>query len=59
MSSSSRNRRAGSDARATNELSPTSTPAVEAGRLYTGAGDDGLLCLDAATGKILWSYASV
>jgi outer membrane protein assembly factor BamB len=32
-----------------------STPAVEAGRLYTGAGDDGLLCLDAATGKKLWN----
>jgi outer membrane protein assembly factor BamB len=32
-----------------------STPAVVGGRLYAGAGDDGLYCLDAATGKKLWN----
>src|SRR5262249_28866838 len=31
-----------------------STPTVVGGRVYFGAGDDGVFCLDAATGKKLW-----
>ena len=31
-----------------------STPCVAAGKVYFGAGDDGLYCLDAATGKEQW-----
>src|SRR5262245_24185641 len=33
-----------------------STPCVAAGKVYFGAGDDGLYCLDAATGKKLWQF---
>lgn len=31
-----------------------STPCVAAGKVYFGAGDDGLYCLDAATGREKW-----
>jgi outer membrane protein assembly factor BamB len=31
-----------------------STPCVASGKVYFGAGDDGLYCLDAATGKEQW-----
>lgn len=31
-----------------------STPCVSGGKVYFGAGDDGLYCLDAATGKEKW-----
>jgi outer membrane protein assembly factor BamB len=31
-----------------------SSPSVARGKVYFGAGDDGLLCLDAASGKELW-----
>jgi outer membrane protein assembly factor BamB len=31
-----------------------SSPCVVAGKVYCGAGDDGLFCLDAATGKERW-----
>jgi outer membrane protein assembly factor BamB len=33
-----------------------STPVVANGKVYFGAGDDGVYCLDAATGKKLWQY---
>jgi outer membrane protein assembly factor BamB len=33
-----------------------STPCLADGRLYIGAGDDGLYCLDAARGKKLWNF---
>jgi outer membrane protein assembly factor BamB len=33
-----------------------STPCVAGGRVYFGAGDDGLYCLDAATGKEVWHF---
>lgn len=33
-----------------------STPFVAAGRVYIGAGDDGLYCLDAATGRKVWNF---
>jgi len=29
------------------------------GKLYTGAGDDGVLCLNADTGELIWQYAGV
>jgi outer membrane protein assembly factor BamB len=32
------------------------TPVVVAGKVYCGAGDDGLYCLDAETGTELWHY---
>ena len=35
-----------------------STPWLAAGRLYIGAGDDGLYCLDAASGKKRWNFPS-
>src|SRR5581483_5081186 len=31
-----------------------STPCVSGNKVYFGAGDDGLFCLDAATGKRIW-----
>jgi outer membrane protein assembly factor BamB len=34
-----------------------STPTVEDGRVYFGAGDDGVYCLDAQTGDELWHWA--
>ena len=33
-----------------------STPAVVDGKVYFGAGDDGIYCLDAATGKEAWHF---
>jgi outer membrane protein assembly factor BamB len=33
-----------------------SSPCVAAGKVYFGAGDDGLFCLDAADGKERWHY---
>ena len=33
-----------------------SSPYVVNGKLYCGAGDDGLYCLDAVTGKKLWNF---
>jgi outer membrane protein assembly factor BamB len=33
-----------------------SGPAVADGRVYIGAGDDGLYCLDAATGRPVWHF---
>lgn len=33
-----------------------STPNVVNGRVYFGAGDDGLYCLDADTGKLIWHF---
>jgi len=33
-----------------------SSPTVVAGRVYFGAGDDGLYCADALTGKVLWQH---
>jgi outer membrane protein assembly factor BamB len=35
-----------------------STPCVVDGRLYCGAGDDGLYCLNAEDGKELWKFSS-
>jgi outer membrane protein assembly factor BamB len=32
------------------------TPAVHGGRVYCGAGDDGVYCLDAKSGKKLWQF---
>jgi outer membrane protein assembly factor BamB len=32
------------------------TPFVAGGRVYIGAGDDGLYCLDAATGDKVWNF---
>jgi outer membrane protein assembly factor BamB len=34
-----------------------SSPTVIAGKVYFGAGNDGLYCLDAETGKLLWRFA--
>jgi outer membrane protein assembly factor BamB len=34
-----------------------SSPTVVAGKVYFGAGNDGLYCLDAETGKLIWSFA--
>ena len=34
-----------------------STPTVVDGRVYFGAGDDGLYCLDAVTGRLQWQFA--
>lgn len=36
-----------------------SSPAVVDGRLYIGAGDDGLYCLDAATGEEFWHFTGL
>src|SRR5262249_41585055 len=33
-----------------------SSPCVAGGKVYCGAGADGLLCLDAATGDKVWDY---
>jgi outer membrane protein assembly factor BamB len=33
-----------------------SSPCVVDGKVYFGAGDDGVYCLDAATGKQVWQY---
>ena len=33
-----------------------SSPTVAAGKVYVGAGNDGLYCLDAVTGKELWRF---
>jgi outer membrane protein assembly factor BamB len=33
-----------------------STPCVSGGKVYFGAGDDGLFCLDAATGQEKWHF---
>ncbi len=33
-----------------------SSPCVANGKVYFGAGDDGLYCLEAATGKKLWNF---
>ena len=33
-----------------------SSPCVVAGKVYFGAGDDGVFCVDAATGKEVWHY---
>jgi outer membrane protein assembly factor BamB len=33
-----------------------SSPCVAGGKVYCGAGDDGLYCLDAASGKELWRF---
>jgi outer membrane protein assembly factor BamB len=33
-----------------------STPVTANGKVYFGAGDDGIYCLDAATGKKLWQF---
>lgn len=33
-----------------------SSPAVHDGRVYFGAGDDGLHCVDAASGKAIWHF---
>jgi outer membrane protein assembly factor BamB len=33
-----------------------STPAVAGGKVYCGAGDDGLYCLDAGTGRKVWNF---
>jgi outer membrane protein assembly factor BamB len=33
-----------------------SSPAASGGKVYVGAGNDGLYCLDAATGKQLWRF---
>jgi outer membrane protein assembly factor BamB len=33
-----------------------SSPCVVDGKVYFGAGDDGLYCLDAATGRKLWNF---
>jgi outer membrane protein assembly factor BamB len=33
-----------------------STPFVAGGKVYIGAGDDGLFCLDAASGAKLWNF---
>jgi outer membrane protein assembly factor BamB len=33
------------------------TPCVHDGRVYCGAGDDGLFCLDAITGKPVWNFS--
>ena len=33
-----------------------SSPTVVKGKVYVGAGDDGLYCLDGATGTILWNF---
>ncbi|HJT78433.1 MAG TPA: PQQ-binding-like beta-propeller repeat protein, partial [Gemmataceae bacterium] len=33
-----------------------SSPCVAGGKVYFGAGDDGLFCADAATGKEVWHY---
>ena len=33
-----------------------STPVVASGKVFFGAGDDGLFCVDAATGAKLWHY---
>jgi outer membrane protein assembly factor BamB len=35
-----------------------STPTVVAGKLYCGAGDDGMFCLTAATGETVWQFPS-
>jgi outer membrane protein assembly factor BamB len=34
-----------------------SSPAVAAGKVYVGGGNDGLYCLDAPTGKKLWQFS--
>ncbi len=34
-----------------------STPCIHEGRAYIGAGDDGVWCLDLASGKVLWRVA--
>ncbi|MFO0866957.1 MAG: PQQ-binding-like beta-propeller repeat protein [Gemmataceae bacterium] len=36
-----------------------STPIVRAGKVFTGAGNDGFLCLDATSGKKVWQYPEV
>jgi outer membrane protein assembly factor BamB len=36
-----------------------SSPTVIKGKVYIGAGDDGLYCVDAATGKQVWNYPNV
>src|SRR6185437_3397068 len=33
-----------------------SSPAVVGGKVYVGAGDDGVYCLNAATGKPVWHF---
>jgi outer membrane protein assembly factor BamB len=33
-----------------------STPVVSGGRVYFGAGDDGVYCVDAVTGKKVWQF---
>jgi outer membrane protein assembly factor BamB len=33
-----------------------SSPYFDAGKVYFGAGDDGLYCLDAATGELCWHF---
>jgi outer membrane protein assembly factor BamB len=35
-----------------------STPAVVAGKLFCGAGDDGMFCLSAGKGEKLWQFSS-
>jgi outer membrane protein assembly factor BamB len=36
-----------------------STPCVSNGKVYFGAGDDGLFCVDAATGEERWHYGGL
>jgi outer membrane protein assembly factor BamB len=36
-----------------------STPTVIDGKVYFGAGDDGVYCVDAISGKKVWNYAGV
>ena len=36
-----------------------STPFVSQGKVYFGAGDDGVYCLDALEGQVIWHYPSV
>jgi outer membrane protein assembly factor BamB len=40
----------------TGALSAPSSPAVVDGYVYVGSGDQNIYCLDAATGKNVWSY---
>ena len=36
-----------------------STPFVSQGKVYVGAGDDGVYCLDALEGQVIWHYPSI
>src|SRR5262249_28427740 len=40
----------------TTESHTESSPCVADGRVFFGAGDDGVYCLDAATGEMVWNY---